>query len=142
MLVFIYLCILLLNLVAITLTYHCLGKNMDKKEKGIFIIVGIAIMYMLVTFVYWISSKNINLEVESDIGKNLITFTFVPVNAIIVLPFLANSYKHWKDGKVKSQQFRNRCILISVVLIIALVIEFFYFQNIQNGILAILNSNK
>ncbi len=142
MLVFIYICILLLNLVAVLLTYHCLGKDMDKRAKGIFIVVGIAVMYILVTFVYWIGTKNINLGIDADTGKNLITFTFVPVNSIIILPFLAKSYINWKDNKIQSEQLRNRCILIGIILIIGLVIEFFYFKGIQNGILSILNSRK
>ena len=142
MLVFIYLCILLLNVVAILLTYHCLGKEMDKKSKGIFIVIGIAVIYLLVSFVYWVSTKDIDLGVNSDVGKNLITFTFVPVNAIIILPFLASSYRNLKDGKLKIEPFRNRCILLGVILFVALLIEFFYFKDIQNGILSILQSVK
>ena len=142
MLAFIYICILILNIVAILLTYHFLGKEIDKKSKGIFIIVGVAIIYALVAFVYWIGTKDINLQVNSDVGKNLITFTFVPVNAIIVMPFFATSYRNWKFGKLKSEPFRNRCILLGIVLLIILIIEFFYFKDIQNGILSILNSGQ
>lgn len=140
MLAFIYFCILILNIVAILLSYHFLGKDMDKKSKGIFILVAIAIMYMLVTFVYWISTKDIDLAVYDDTGKKLITFSFVPVNTIIVVPFLASSYKKWKDGNLKSEHFRNRCILLGVILLIVLIIEFFYFKDIQNGILRILQN--
>ena len=46
MLAFIYFFILALNVVAVVLTYHCLGKQIDRKSKGIFIIVAIAIMYI------------------------------------------------------------------------------------------------
>ncbi len=141
MLAFIYICILILNVVAVLLTYHFLGKEMDKKSKGIFIVVGIAVIYLLVTFVYWVGTKNIDLAVDNSTGKNLITFSFVPVNAIIIMPFLASSYKIWINGKLKSEPFRNRCILLAVVLLIILIFEFFYFKDIQNGILSILNAN-
>lgn len=142
MIAFIYICILILNVVAILLTYHFLGKEMDKKSKGIFIIVGIAVIYMLVSMVYWMGTRNINLEVDSDTGKNLITFTFVPVNVIIIMPFFASSYRDWKEGKLGVEPFRNRCILLAIVLIIVLIFEFFYFKDIQNGILNILNSKQ
>lgn len=142
MLAFIYICILLLNLVAILLTYHFLGKDMDKKSKGIFIIIGIAAIYLLVTFVYWIGTKNIDLGNAKETCKNLVTFTFVPVNAIIIMPFLASSYRKLKNGDLKIEPFRNRCILLGIILVIALIIEFFYFKNIQNGILAILQTVK
>ena len=142
MIIFIYMCILALNLVAIFLTYHFLGKEMDKKAKGIFIIIGIAIIYILVSFVYWISTKDIELGTNESFGKNLITFTFVPVNAIIILPFLANSYKNLQSGRLKSVPFRNRCILLATVLVVLLVFEAFYFKDIQTGIYAMLESAK
>ena len=142
MIIFIYACILALNLVAIFLTYYFLGKEMDKKSKGIFIIVGIAIIYMLVSFIYWISTKDIDLGTSGKTGQNLITFTFVPVNAIVILPFLANSYRQLKTGKLKSVPFRNRCIVLVVILFILLIIEFFYFKDIQNGILNMLQNAK
>ena len=142
MLAFIYICILILNIVAVLLIYHFLWKGLDKKTKGIFIIVGIAAIYLLVTFVYWIGTQGMNSELNSDMGKNLITFTFVPVNAIIIMPFLAVSFRDWKDGKLKSRPFRNRCILLGIILLIILIIELFYFKDIQNGILSILNSRQ
>ena len=43
MVIFIYLCILLLNIVAIFMTYKFLGEDFEKKEKSIFLVVGIAI---------------------------------------------------------------------------------------------------
>ena len=140
MIIFIYICILALNVVAFFLTYHFLGKDMDKKSKGIFIIIGVAVIYMLVSFVYWISTKDIDIGASGDLGKNLITFTFVPVNAIVVLPFLASSYKHYKAGDIQVEHFRNRAILLGVVLFILLIIDFFYFKDVQNGILAMLQN--
>lgn len=140
MIIFIYMCILALNLVAIFLTYHFLGKEIEKKTKGIFIIIGIAVIYMLVSFIYWIGTKDIELGTNENFGKNLITFTFVPVNAIIILPFLASSYKNLQAGRLKSVPFRNRCILLAIALVILLIIECFYFKDVQTGIYNMLQS--
>ncbi len=140
MILFIYLCILVLNVLAVFLTYRFLGENTEKKEKLIFVIVGIAAMYMLVTVVYWLSTNNINLGEGASTAKNLITFAFVPVNAIAILPFLARSYYYAKMGKLQKDQFKNRIILLVVILLVVLIIEFFYFKNIQTGILNITNS--
>lgn len=142
MVIFIYLCILILNIVAIFMTYKFLGEDLEKKEKSIFIIVGVAIMYMLVSLIYWLSTKNINLGATNEMGKNFIIFTFVPINSMIVLPFLASSYKYFKQGRLKTQNFKNRIILISVILIIVLILEFFYFKDIQNSILNMLAAKK
>ncbi len=142
MVIFIYLCILALNLAAIFMTYKFLGEDIEKKEKAIFIVIGIAIMYMTVSLTYWLSTKNIDLGVSKDVGKNFITFTFVPINSMLVLPFLARSYKYLKESKLSTQKFRNRVILATVILVIALIVEFFYFKDIQNGILSIIQSAK
>ncbi len=139
MILFIYLCILVLNVLAIFLTYRFLGENTEKKDKLIFIVVGVAVMYMLVTLVYWLSTKNINLGEGASTAKNLITFAFVPVNVIAVLPFLARSYYYSKMGKLQKDQLKNRIILLAVILLVVLIIEFFYFKNIQNGILNIIS---
>ena len=138
MLAFIYIFILILNVVSIILTYHFLGKSMEKKAKWIFIVIGVAINYLLITFVYWIGTMNIDLGVETNMGKDLIVFTFVPVNSMIIMPFLARSYKYWKEGRLKAIPLRNRCILMGVILLIVLIIEFFYFKDIQNGILSLI----
>ena len=142
MILFIYLCILALNAVAIFLMYRFLGTNIEKKEKWIFIVVGIAFMYMLVSLIYWLSTKNIDLGTNSNLASNFITFTFVPVNSILILPFLASSYRYWKEGRLKPEKFRNRIILAVIILLIVLIIEFFYFQDIQNGILSLVQANQ
>ena len=142
MIIFIYLSILLLNIVAIFMTYKFLGENFEKKEKSIFLVVGIAIMYMIVSLVYWLSTRGVDLGVNNEAGKNLIIFTFVPINSMMVLPFLASTYKHFKQGRLKKQNFKNRIILLCVILIIALILEFFYFKDIQNSILNMLAAKK
>ncbi len=142
MILFIYVCILVLNILAVFLTYRFLGDEMEKKDRWISVIIGIAIIYMLVTVVYWVSTKNIDLGGAESTAQNLITFSFVPVNGILVLPFLASSYRHFKLGNLKSKKFKNRLILITVVLFIILTIEFFYFKDIGNGILNIISAKK
>ena len=142
MIAFIYICILALNIVAVLLTYKFLGKDIEKKEKGIFIIIGIAIMYVIVNLAYWIGTHDIAINVSDDIGKNLMVFTFVPVNSIIVLPFLASSYKYYKEGRLKPEVFRNRVILLAVILIVVFIFEIFYFKDIQLGILNMLSARK
>ena len=142
MLLFIYLCILVLNMVAVYLIYRFLGTQLEKKEKWIFIIAGVAIMYLIVTAVYGISTKDIDIGKAASTARNLITFAFVPVNGIVILPFLARSYRYLKEGRLQVGKFKNRCILIGIILIIVLIIEFFYFKNIQSGILNAMSSHK
>lgn len=126
--------IIIFNLISIALVYYCLD-NMEKKEKIIFIAVGTAVMYVLTSIVYWISTRNIEIKEVSEFGKNLITFLFVPVNGIIILPILAKSYRKYSAQKLKADKFRNRIIVLAVVLFIMLIIECSYFKDIQNNVI-------
>lgn len=60
-------------------------------------------MYMIVSLVYWLSTRGIDLGINNEMGKNFIIFTFVPINSMLVLPFLASSYKYFKQGRLKNK---------------------------------------
>ena len=67
--IFIILFILLINVINIFAIYKLLGKDIKNKEKIIFIAVGVAIMYMLVSVVYWLSSIGMDKNAE-DAGRD------------------------------------------------------------------------
>ena len=140
--IFIYLSILLLNIMSIALIYNFLGKAISKRNKGTFIIVGTAIMYGLVTLVYMISSKKLNLGLNCEKCKNLIIYSFVPLNSICILPYLAKSYRLWKNKKIKLDNYKKRCIILTIILIAILIFEFFYFQGIQIKIVEIMQNAR
>lgn len=133
--------ILILNIVAIALIYYCLS-NLDKKERIIFIAVGIAVIYALTSLVYWLSTKNIEIKEVSELGKNLITFLFVPINSIVILPILAKSYNKYKIGRLAPDKLRNRSIVLAVILLIILIIECSYFKDIQNSVVKLIEENN
>ncbi len=133
--------ILVLNIVAIALTYYCLS-SIEKKEKIIFIAIGVAVIYILTSFVYWVSTKNIAIKEVSEMGKNLITFIFVPINGIIVLPILAKSYAKYKTGMLDIDRLKNRGLVLGMILAILLIIECKYFKNIQNSVVEIVEKNR
>lgn len=132
--------ILVLNIVAIALIYYCLSE-LEQKEKIIFIAVGVALMYVLTSFVYWLSTKGIAIKEVSETGKNLITFLFVPINGLIVLPIFAKSYEKYKMGALAGEHLRNRGIVLAILLFIVLIFECSYFKDIQNGVVGLLQKN-
>ena len=137
--------ILILNVVSILLMYRCL-VNSDRKEKLIFIAAGTALMYILTSIVYWISTRGIEMTEVSQTGKDLIIFAFVPVNGIIIqkeiknkngtcrLAEFAKSFTKFKDRKISGTVLRNRGIVLGVVLLILLILECIYFKNIQEQV--------
>ena len=132
--------VLILNIVAIALTYHSFS-NLDKKERVICVAVGIAIIYMITSIIYWISTKNVASKNVAETAKNVITFLFVPINAILTLPIIAKSYCKYKMGKLAGDKLRNRIIVLAIPFIIVLIIECSYFADIQNGILEFVKDN-
>lgn len=133
--------IIVLNIVAIALTYYCLS-DAEKREKLIFIAIGVAIIYVLTSVVYWISTKDVAIKEVSELGKNLITFLFVPINGIILLPILAKSYVKYKKGRIDLDKLKNRILVLVMILAIILIVECMYFKDIQNQVVNIVEKNQ
>lgn len=138
--IFIILAILVTNLVAIGLIYQFI-KRIGQKEKFIFIVGSVAIIYGLVSLVYWISGFGIDQTLHEN-SKNFIIYLFVPINAIILIPYIASGYSKLKLNKIKGETFKKRIIVMSILALIVLTIEFFYFKNIQININDIIKNNK
>ena len=99
-------------------------------------------MYILTTIVYWISTNNIEISEVSETGKNLITFLFVPINGLLILPIFAKSYYSYKMGTLNSNILKKRGIFLGVILLILLVIECIYFKNIQVQVVNLLKEQE
>ncbi len=126
------------NCVALLLTYHSFDKKIDKNKRMLYTMIAVGVMYIVISITYFFSSIGIEKEVSEN-SKNMITFTFVPVNSIIILPFLINSYKKARRKEIKMENFNKRVIIIGVIAIFLIISEFFYFRNIQNGIIRMMN---
>ena len=127
--------IILLNAIAILVSYRFI-KKLPQKEKLIFMAVCLAIHYILVTLVSWLSN-GINAVTTTENGQYVV-YILVPINFILTIPFISSSYYKFRNKKLAKNKFINRCILMSLFGIMVLVIEFFTFQYIQNFIFQIL----
>ena len=99
-------------------------------------------MYIITSIVYWFSTRGIEVTEVSERGKDLITFLFVPINGIIMLPLLAKSYSKLKYGNLDKNVFLKRGIVLAVILLIVLIIECIYFKNIQQEVVNMLNAQE
>ena len=133
--------ILILNVVSILLMYKCLGIE-SKKEKLIFVIMGTALMYILTSIIYWISTNDIQMTEVSERGKDLIIFLFVPINAILTLPLFAKSFSKFRDGRIDGKILRNRGVLLIILLAIILIFECIYFKNIQQQVVNMITEEE
>ena len=133
--------ILILNVVSILLMYKCIGIE-SKKEKLIFVVMGTALMYILTSIIYWISTKDIQMTEVSERGKDLIIFLFVPINAILTLPLFAKSFSKFRDGRIDGKILRNRGVLLIILLAIILIFECIYFKNIQQQVVNMITEEE
>lgn len=129
---FILIAIIVANVVAILLTYFFI-KSLEKKDKIIFIAISVAINYVVVSAIFLLSSIGIDEKVV-QLAKNFVTYLFVPVNMIVLMPLVANTYCKLKQKDIKSEQLKKRIIIFTVLALILIVFEVFYFRNLQVNI--------
>lgn len=130
--IFITLAILFANVVAIALVYQFI-KGIPKMEKVIFIGVSFAIMYVTALISYWISGFGIGKEVNEAL-KSFIIYIFVPVNVIILIPFVARKYYKWRQNETDKESLIKRVIIVSIVGVIILAVQTIYFKQIKKNI--------
>lgn len=120
------------NIIAIVLTYQFI-KKMPKKDIIVFLAISVAIMYILVSIVYWISGFGVDSTIH-DAMKNFVTYLFVPINIILFVPYFALQYTKFKSKKIKVQQLSKKISTLLIFLVVVLIVEYFYFANIQKNV--------
>lgn len=134
--IFLIIAMIVTNIVAIVIVYQILKKQ-PKKEILIFIASGVAVIYIAISLIYWLSGFGIEKNIHES-SKNFITFMFVPINIILFMPYLAIQYKKIRQNKkIEKYDIENLSKKVTIVILIFIAIsigEFFYFKNIQNNI--------
>lgn len=139
--IIIYLFILVANVVSILLIYHSFDKNIEKTKRLLYTMIAMGIIYILVLVTYFFSSIGMPKEAVQK-SKDMITFTFVPVNSIILIPFLLRSFNQRKNNDITTDQLNKRTIIVVVIGIALIIGEYFYFRNIEKGIMDIVNQKQ
>ena len=127
--IFIMLAIVATNAIAIALIYQFV-KKLPKMDKFVFIAGSIAIIYVVVSIVYWLSGFGIDEKVH-EAAKSFITYTFVPVNVILLVPFVATKYRKLKNNEIGRDDFFKRLAIVSIAAVIILIVEYNYFKGMQ-----------
>ena len=121
--------ILMVNIVAIAIVYAFIRK-LPKKDILLFIAISVAIIYILVSVIYWFSGFGIDSKVHEN-SKNFVFYLFIP--------YIAAKYYKLRKKQINRVEFINKVTKMIGILLIILIIEFFYFKNIQNNITDIVN---
>lgn len=128
--------IAIMFIILIGWTWSSLG-NINKKQKIIYIICGIVIVYIFTTIIYGISK--IGIVYESQEAKHLIQRIFVLIftiiNGYLLLPYIFRKIDGINNNEIQKETLYKSIKKIIIAIIILFIIEIIYFKNIQNGIL-------
>lgn len=141
--IIIILAILIVFMVSSVWIWHCLA-NVDKKQKILFIIIGLILVFVCTFIVFQISKSGVvyeNKAVEKDI-RNMIVSIFTAANSLILLPYVARQVNKIKVNEIEKEKFKNKMLLIISVFIICLILECGYMKDIQSGILRVYQSYR
>lgn len=138
--IFIMLAIVATNAIAIALIYQFV-KKLPKMDKLVFIAGSVAMIYVIVSIVYWISGFGIDQKVH-EAAKSFITYTFVPVNVILLVPFVATKYNKLKNNEIGRDDFFKRLAIVGIVAVIILIVEYNYFKGMQLNMIQTIESRN
>lgn len=102
-------------------------------EKIIFIVASFAIMYITVGISYSISGIGIE-ETVNEALKSFMIYIFVPINVIILIPFVARKYYKWKQNEIDKESLIKTIIIVLIIGVIILTVQTIYFKQIKKNI--------
>ena len=115
------------------LTVYKLIKGLGKRKSLLYIAISISIMYIIISIVYWFSGIGMNKDIH-EASKNFVTYLFVPINMFLTVPYLAAQYMKLLANEIKRDKFAKKVEIVAIIFVIVLIVEFFYFRNIQSNI--------
>lgn len=142
--VIIYIVIAVLFGVLIAWTWNNSKSFQTNNKKITFILVGLAILFIITFIIFSISRIGIsypNNEIMKQVRKIAILI-FMPVNGFLSLPHVANIKAEVEKGNYEQEKLKRKIIIFGIVWLILIIFEIIYLKDFQNGIIQILNKNK
>lgn len=122
---------IIIYIVAGIMIYHNL-YNYDKSSKIKFIIFSFIIVFAITVIICFISTNGINEDSKYiRISRNTSILIFAPINAIISLPYMCNTFNKYKAKRINETNLKRRIIIFSIVLILILIFEIGYIKDFE-----------
>ncbi len=129
--------ILALYVVAIISAYQNMF-SFDKTSKIVYLIIGFLIISVVTVILSKVNLQTDNKELIKMIQRST-QIIFVPLNALITLPVIANIMSKYKAKAITEEKLRKRILIITVIYIIFFIFEKNYITNFQTGVLSNIN---
>lgn len=128
---------IILYILLISSTMHSLKLVESTKVKIGFIVTGFILMLVSIWVTFYISISGLNYENAQIVGRvrNLLVAVFVPVNGLIVMPYLAKMLSKIGSNELTQEKFKKRLIILAIIYFAILIFECSYFKSTQIGIL-------
>lgn len=124
-------------IVACVTIYHN-TNSFEPKQRVIYIAVGMLVMYFITSIICAIDSKGITVNsnglVEDAMG--LMKMIFTPINAMILVSSLGNTFGKVKDKVIDTDRAGKRLIIILIAFVIVLIFETSYIGRFIEGIVS------
>ena len=134
---------IILYIILISSTMHNLNSIESNKAKIGFIILGLFIIAVSTLITFYISKSGVNYENVSMIKniRNVLLAVFIPVNGLILMPYLGRQLSKIGAGEITQEAFKRRLIILAIICLAVLIFECMYFKRTQLGILEMINKN-
>lgn len=142
MIIVIYFVIIVLFAVLLLWTWNNTKEFDDSFQRIAFIIIGLIILSIISLILFNISKTGINYpnkEMIKEVRK-MILLLFIPINGFLSLPHIASLKSEIMSGTNEDEKIKRKIIILSIIIIVATIIEVTYLKQLQNGIIDILNS--
>lgn len=131
---FIILFMLFANIVAAVLIYHSFGKGMDNEKKIKYSLIIVGGLYIITLVIYLLSGIGVGKIENAETARSYLMMAFVPINAIIIIPFTIYSCMKTKRKEITVKQLNKRLVMVEIVAVILIIVEFIYFRSYQKGL--------
>ena len=109
----------------------------DTKQRIKYIIVGLVIILIITSLIFYISKIGIqypNKEILKKV-RQITIFLFIPINGFFIMPHIAKLISNIKKEEISDEKLKRKIKIISIVFILLIAVEIFYIRDFQSGII-------
>ena len=122
--------------IACVTIYHN-TNSFEPKKRILYIIIGMIIMYGITSLICAIDTSGIQVENEQALNDTIgvIKMIFTPINAMVVLSSLGNTFGKAKDQYITTDKAGKRLVIILIAFIVIVIFEINYIKDFITGVL-------
>ena len=130
----------LIALIIFAISFVTIYHNTNSYETAkrvLYIIAGTIIMYTITSIICSVNIKGITVKSEAALADTLsvMKLIFTPINSMIVLASLGNTFGKVKDKAIGTDKAGKRIIIMLVVFVLVLIFESSYIADFIHGLL-------